>query len=198
MAWHGMHLDVAVVSRPEMLLPYISCFTGQLQLTAQQLREELSSTFTPLQAQLQATTLTQHSFALEGTRSVAAAVQMLAGLPDTTAELSAQLEELAQTQRAAEGQLGAGREHRLVLDQQIATVHEQLQELEATVAAQQEQEGRAVQQMRQELLDPVVEVRVVLVREAQVDGMYSTCTACLLAAGRLLKFKGRAGAEVCA
>lgn len=145
-----------------VLVLCIFCFTGQLQLTAQQLREEHSSICTPLHAQLQAatTTLAEHSSALEGTRSVAAAVQMLAGLPDTTAELSARLEELAQTQRAAEGQLEAGREHRLVLDHQIATVQARLQVLEATVAAQQEQEGRAVQQIRQDLLEPVVQVRV--------------------------------------
>jgi hypothetical protein len=149
-----------------VLASCIFCSTGQLQQTAQQLREELSSTCTPLHAQLQAatTTLAEHSLALEGTRSVAAAVQMLADLPHTTAELSARLEELAQTQRAAEGQLEADREHRLVLDHQIGTVQAQLQVLEATMTAQQEQEGRAVQQLRQELLEPVVQVCVVVVQ----------------------------------
>lgn len=132
----------------------------QLQLTAQQLKEELSSTITPLQSRLQdaAATLTEHDTALQGTRSVAAAVELISALPAAAADLSARLDELAQTQRAAEGELSANKEFCMALDQHVGAAQAQLRVLEATLAAQQEQEGRALQQMRQEMLEPVVQV----------------------------------------
>jgi len=133
--------------------------SGQLQATAQQLKEELSSTVSPLQTQLQAAaaTLADHASALESTRSVAAAVQMLQALPAAAADLSSRLDELAQAQRAAEGELAAHTEHNLVLDQQLATASVQLQALEAAIGQQQERGGQQLQQLRQELLEPVVE-----------------------------------------
>lgn len=136
------------------------CAAGQLQSTAQQLREELSSTLSPLQSQLQSATdtLAAHDTALQGAASVAAAVKLLTGLPAAAADLSARLDELAQAQRAAEGELSANKEHCLALDQQAAAAQAQLQVLEASLAALQEQEGSALQQLRQEMLDPVVEV----------------------------------------
>lgn len=137
-------------------------------MTAQQLKDELSSTITPLQTQLQTAvaTLAEHSTALEGTRSVAAAVEMLSGLPAAAADLSARLDELAQAQRAAEGELSANKEHCLVLDQQVAAMQAQLQVLEATLAAQQDQQGTALQQLRQEMLEPVMQVSKDLARMA--------------------------------
>lgn len=132
---------------------------GQLQLTAQQLKEDISSTITPLQSQLQATaaTLADHGAALEHSRSVAVAVQALQALPAVAADLAARLDELAQAQRAAESQLFAHKEQNLVLDQQMASVGAQLRALEATIAQQQEHEGQQLQQLRQELLEPIVQ-----------------------------------------
>jgi hypothetical protein len=46
----------------------------------------------------------------------------------------------------------------MVLDQQLAAAQAQLEVLEAMISAQQEQEGNALQQLRQEMLDPVVQV----------------------------------------
>lgn len=134
--------------------------SGQLQSTAQQLREELRSTLSPLRSHLQsaAKTLTAHDTALEDATSVAAAVKLLTGLPDAVADLSARLDELAQAQRPAEGELCANKEHCLALDQQAATAQAQLQVLEASLAALPEQEGRALQQLRKEMLEPIVEV----------------------------------------
>lgn len=134
--------------------------TDALQLTAQQLKDELTSSVTPLQSQLQvaAVTLAEHGTALEGSRSVADAVQVLSSLPAATAELSARLDELAQAQRAAEGELSANKEHSLVLDTQIGAAVAQLQALEAAVAANQEQESQQLQQLRQDLIEPVVQV----------------------------------------
>jgi chromosome segregation ATPase len=134
---------------------------GQLQSTAQQLKEELSSTFAPLHSQLQsaADTLAAHDTALEGAASVAAAVKLLTGLPAAVADVSARLDELAQAQRAAEGELCANKEHCLTLDQQVAAAQAQLQVLEASLAAQQKQGGSAVQQLRREMMETVVEVR---------------------------------------
>lgn len=133
---------------------------GQLQSTAQQLREELRSTLSSLQSELQsaAETLAAHNTALEGAVSVAAAVKLLTGLPAAVADLSARLDELEQAQRAAEGELCANKEHCLALDQQAAAAQAQLQVLEASLAALPAQEGGALQQLRQEMLEPVVEV----------------------------------------
>jgi chromosome segregation ATPase len=134
----------------------------QLQLTAQQLKEELSSTITPIQSRLQdaVATLAEHDTALQGTRSVAAAVELLSGLPATAADLSARLDELAQTQRAAEGELSANKEFCMALDQHVGAAQAQLLVLEATIAEQQEQQGRNLQQMEQDMLEPVVQVCV--------------------------------------
>jgi uncharacterized protein YaaN involved in tellurite resistance len=79
-------------------------------------------------------------------------------LPAAAADLSARLDELAQAQRAAEGELSANKEHCMVLDQQLAAAQAQLEVLEAMISAQQEQGGNALQQLRQEMLDPVVQV----------------------------------------
>lgn len=82
---------------------------------------------------------------------------MLQALPAAAADLTSRLDELAQAQRAAEGELAAHREHNLVLDQQLATASVQLQALEAAIGQQQERGSQQLQQLRQELLEPVVE-----------------------------------------
>jgi hypothetical protein len=87
-------------------------------------------------------------------------VELLSGLPAAAADLSARLDELAQTQRAAEGELSANKEFCMALDQHVGAAQAQLRVLEATIAEQQEREGRNLQQMKQEMLEPVVQVCV--------------------------------------
>lgn len=103
-------------------------------------------------------TLAQHVSALEASKACEDAVEMLSTLPDTCEGLSDRLQELAQAQRAAEGELSASKEFSLVLDQQLATALTQLQQLQETVSGQQGHEEDRILQLRQELLEPVVQV----------------------------------------
>lgn len=130
--------------------------TVQLQQTAQQLREELSSAISPVQEQLAAAAgqLAEHDSALEGcvrTGALASVAATLRDLPGAVESLSSRLDELAQAQRAAESQLYAAQEQQMAVHDQLAALQKYLEDLESSVHSQQGQVIQDVDLVKQEL-----------------------------------------------
>jgi chromosome segregation ATPase len=158
------HSLAAVTAAQQVLETDQACLkhslTREVQDLIQQSNDTLSSTCATVRQQLSATA--QHLSELDAaiqdcakSAALAGVVATVRNLPGAIDSLSGRIDEVAQAQRAAEGQLNAGQEQQLVLQGQLLTLQSQLEVVAGSLVSQREELFADLQKLQVELFHPI-------------------------------------------
>eukprot|EP00775_Hariotina_reticulata_P009145 gene9145-9313_t len=177
------HSLAAVTSAQQALESEYACLkeklTREVQELIQQSDENLASTCAAVRQQLSATArqLSEHDAAIGGcakSAALAGVVATVRNLPGAIESLGGRIDEVAQAQRAAEGQLNAGQEQQLVLQGQLVALQSQLEVVASSLVSQKEELFADLQKLQVELLQPTaLQLRALQEQESHLAQLQS-------------------------